>query len=97
MGLGSGPRLKIQRNPDSEFNYIHFGIKINRKNFSFEIQKFVGSKNRRKIKKKIYKFQNFLHLQQFFLFFEIQKIFFLISLPKCIKLNSESVSRWVWV
>jgi len=36
--LGLGPRPKTQRDPDSEFNSIHFGREIKKK--IFETQKF---------------------------------------------------------
>ena len=49
LGLGSEPILKpkTQRDPDSEFNYVHFGIEINRclkflRPKSFLVQKFLN-------------------------------------------------------
>jgi len=38
------PKTKTQRDPDSEFNFIHFGKEIKKKVKFFEFQKFFGYK-----------------------------------------------------
>jgi len=78
------PKPKTQRDPDSELNSIHFGKEIKKK---FGDKKFVDLK----FFFFIFRPNKFLGLKKFYF------IFLFICIPKCIKLNSESGSRWVWV
>jgi hypothetical protein len=47
LGLGSDPRPKpkTQRDPDSEFDSIHFGIEINKCLEFLTLKKILGLKN----------------------------------------------------